>query len=58
MSENIDDVVADVERKIVDILNSAKLPAFAVRLILRGILLEIDNMELRSALVQKETEEE
>jgi hypothetical protein len=58
MSENINNIVADVEKKIVETLNNAELPTFAMRLILRGILLEIDNIELRNTLVQKENDEE
>lgn len=60
MSEErkIDEVVVYVEKGIIEILNNTNLPTFAAKLILKGILLEIDNLELRAVLAQKEKEEE
>lgn len=60
MSEErkIDEVVVYVEKGIIEILNNANLPTFVAKLILKGILLEIDNLELRAVLAQKEKEEE
>lgn len=52
--KSIDEAVVEVEEQIAGALNQSGLPLSIVRLVLRNILLQVDNQELRIGLARKE----